>query len=170
ACACSSGLIRFASSGLIRAANRRSVYVRSTAPRTRRSATTCRTPALASSATWRYRLPGGTSSSSVASSPVVSARSPRNALMIRNRTGWSRRSALATRDSLAHCYQYWKWCGRECAGWPERAGRLRADALPTAFFDDGSSFVGFSASRVVDAPTGRQERSEENVHRTWEQI
>ena len=28
-------------------------------------------------------------------------------------------------------------------------------------FDDGSSFVGYSASRVVDAETGRQERSEE---------
>ena len=37
-------------------------------------------------------------------------------------------------------------------------------------FDDRSSFVGFSASRVVDARTGRQERSEENIQRTWEQI
>ena len=37
-------------------------------------------------------------------------------------------------------------------------------------FDDGSSFVGFSASRVADAETGRQERSEPNVQRTWEQI
>ncbi len=37
-------------------------------------------------------------------------------------------------------------------------------------FDDGSSFIGFSASRVVDTVTGRQERSEENVRRTWEQI
>jgi phytoene dehydrogenase-like protein len=37
-------------------------------------------------------------------------------------------------------------------------------------FDDGSSFVGFSASEVVDPETGRQERSEENVGRTWEQI
>ena len=37
-------------------------------------------------------------------------------------------------------------------------------------FDDGSSFVGFSASRVVDPQTGRQERSEQNIQRTWEQI
>jgi beta-carotene ketolase (CrtO type) len=37
-------------------------------------------------------------------------------------------------------------------------------------FDDGSSFIGYSASRVVDANTGRQERSEDNVQRTWEQI
>jgi phytoene dehydrogenase-like protein len=37
-------------------------------------------------------------------------------------------------------------------------------------FDDGSSFIGFSASRVVDATTGRQERCEANVERTWEQI
>jgi beta-carotene ketolase (CrtO type) len=37
-------------------------------------------------------------------------------------------------------------------------------------FDDGSSFVGFSASRVVDAKTGRQERSVANIERTHEQI
>jgi len=37
-------------------------------------------------------------------------------------------------------------------------------------FDDGSSFVGFSASRVVDATTGRQERSDDNIERTREQI
>ena len=37
-------------------------------------------------------------------------------------------------------------------------------------FDDGSSFIGYSASRVVDPVTGRQERSAENVSRTYEQI
>ncbi len=37
-------------------------------------------------------------------------------------------------------------------------------------FDDGSSFIGYSASRVVDPSTGRQERSEENIQRTFEQI
>jgi phytoene dehydrogenase-like protein len=37
-------------------------------------------------------------------------------------------------------------------------------------FDDSSSLIGFSASRVVDATTGRQERSEQNIKRTWEQI
>jgi beta-carotene ketolase (CrtO type) len=37
-------------------------------------------------------------------------------------------------------------------------------------FDDGSSLVGYSASRVVDPDTGRQERSDENVQRTFEQI
>jgi beta-carotene ketolase (CrtO type) len=37
-------------------------------------------------------------------------------------------------------------------------------------FDDGTSFIGYSASRIVDPATGRQERSEENVRRTWEQI
>ena len=36
--------------------------------------------------------------------------------------------------------------------------------------NEGMVFVGFSASRVVDAKTGRQERSDENIHRTWEQI
>jgi beta-carotene ketolase (CrtO type) len=37
-------------------------------------------------------------------------------------------------------------------------------------FDDGSSFIGYSASRVVDPVSGRQERSAENVSRTYEQI
>ena len=37
-------------------------------------------------------------------------------------------------------------------------------------FDDGSSFVGYAASRVVDPVTGRQERADDNVARTWEQI
>ena len=37
-------------------------------------------------------------------------------------------------------------------------------------FDDGTSFVGFSASRVVDTATGRTERSQANVGRTHEQI
>jgi len=37
-------------------------------------------------------------------------------------------------------------------------------------FDDGSSFIGFSAYRVVDAATGRAERWEEGIERTLEQI
>ncbi len=37
-------------------------------------------------------------------------------------------------------------------------------------FDDSSSFIGFSASRVVDASTGRQERSDQNIEKTAEQI
>ncbi len=37
-------------------------------------------------------------------------------------------------------------------------------------FDDGTSFTGYSASRVVDPLTGRQERSDENIALTYEQI
>ncbi len=37
-------------------------------------------------------------------------------------------------------------------------------------FDDGSSFTGYSAYRVVDPVTGRQERSDENINLTYEQI
>jgi beta-carotene ketolase (CrtO type) len=37
-------------------------------------------------------------------------------------------------------------------------------------FDDGSSLIGFSAYRVADTVTGRQERCEPNIRRTWEQI
>jgi phytoene dehydrogenase-like protein len=37
-------------------------------------------------------------------------------------------------------------------------------------FDDGTSFVGYSAARVVDTTTGRTDRSEENIRRTHDQI
>ena len=37
-------------------------------------------------------------------------------------------------------------------------------------FDDGTSFIGFSASRVVDTATGRTERSDEHIGRTHDQI
>lgn len=37
-------------------------------------------------------------------------------------------------------------------------------------FDDGSSFIGYSAFRVVDPHTGRTAYSEENVNETYEQI
>jgi beta-carotene ketolase (CrtO type) len=37
-------------------------------------------------------------------------------------------------------------------------------------FDDGSSFIGYSASTVVDSASGRVERSDANVQRTFEQI
>jgi phytoene dehydrogenase-like protein len=37
-------------------------------------------------------------------------------------------------------------------------------------FDDGSSYVGYSAYRVVDHVTGRQEYCKENVDRTYRQI
>lgn len=37
-------------------------------------------------------------------------------------------------------------------------------------FDDGTSFVGYSALKVVDHTTGQQAHSQENVDRTYEQI
>lgn len=37
-------------------------------------------------------------------------------------------------------------------------------------FDDGSSYIGYSAYRVVDYVTGRQEYSQHNVDRTHKQI
>jgi beta-carotene ketolase (CrtO type) len=37
-------------------------------------------------------------------------------------------------------------------------------------FDDGTSFIGYSAAVVVDPATGRVERSDSNVARTYEQI
>ena len=37
-------------------------------------------------------------------------------------------------------------------------------------FEDGSSFIGYSAYRVVDQVTGRTELAEDNVKKTYEQI
>src|SRR5947208_1539098 len=37
-------------------------------------------------------------------------------------------------------------------------------------FDDGSSLIGYSAHRVTDPASGSQERSEENISRTFSQI
>ena len=37
-------------------------------------------------------------------------------------------------------------------------------------FDDGSSFIGYSAYRVVDPQTGRTELADDNVNKTYEQI
>ncbi|HEY2600628.1 MAG TPA: NAD(P)/FAD-dependent oxidoreductase [Thermoleophilaceae bacterium] len=37
-------------------------------------------------------------------------------------------------------------------------------------FDDGSSFIGHSAARVVDAATGRTERSDSGIEQTFQQI
>ena len=37
-------------------------------------------------------------------------------------------------------------------------------------FDDGSSYMGYSAYRVADHATGRQEYSQENVDKTYRQI
>ena len=37
-------------------------------------------------------------------------------------------------------------------------------------FEDGSSFIGYSAYRVVDQVTGRTELAEDNIKKTFEQI
>ena len=55
---------------------------------------------------------------------------------------------------------------------------LRGEGLEYVFpqqnegmiFDDGSSFIGYSAYRVVDPVTGRTELAEDNVKKTYEQI
>jgi beta-carotene ketolase (CrtO type) len=59
-----------------------------------------------------------------------------------------------------------------------REFNLRAEGLRYIFpdenegmvFEDGTSFVGYSAFKVVDHVTGRQEYSEQNVDRTFRQI
>jgi len=75
---------------------------------------------------------------------------------------------------MNHCSHWTRFYGHPAY----RDFDLHAEGLRYVFpeenegmiFDDGSSFVGYSASRVVDPATGRQERSEENVRRTFDQI
>jgi beta-carotene ketolase (CrtO type) len=75
---------------------------------------------------------------------------------------------------MNHCSHWTRFYGhpayREFVLHDEGLRYLFPDENEGMVFDDGSSFVGYSASRVVDASTGRQERSERNVQRTWEQI
>jgi phytoene dehydrogenase-like protein len=75
---------------------------------------------------------------------------------------------------MNHCSHWTRFYGHPAY----RDFALREHGLQYAFpdenegmiFDDGTSFVGFSASCVVDTATGRTERSEENIGRTHEQI
>jgi beta-carotene ketolase (CrtO type) len=75
---------------------------------------------------------------------------------------------------MNHCSHWTRFYGHPAY----RDFNLREEGLRYFFpeqnegmiFDDGSSFIGYSASRVVDPATGRQERSEENINRTFEQI
>jgi len=75
---------------------------------------------------------------------------------------------------MNHCSHWTRFYGhpayRDFELYDEGLRYLFPEENEGMIFDDGSSFVGFSASRVVDPVTGRQERSEENVRRTWEQI
>ena len=75
---------------------------------------------------------------------------------------------------MNHCSHWTRFYGhpayRDFALHGEGLRYLFPEENEGIIFDDGSSFIGFSASRVVDAETGRQERSEENIRRTWEQI
>jgi phytoene dehydrogenase-like protein len=75
---------------------------------------------------------------------------------------------------MNHCSHWTRFYGHPAY----REFDLRREGLRYLFpeenegmiFDDGTSIIGSSASRVVDPETGRQERSEQNVRRTWEQI
>ncbi|HEY1519958.1 MAG TPA: NAD(P)/FAD-dependent oxidoreductase [Solirubrobacteraceae bacterium] len=75
---------------------------------------------------------------------------------------------------MNHCSHWTRFYGhpayRDFGLYDEGLRYLFPDENEGMIFDDGSSFVGYSASRVVDPSTGRQERSEGNVQRTWEQI
>ena len=69
--------------------------------------------------------------------------------------------------SMNHCSHWTRFYGhpayRDFALHDEGLRYVFPEENEGMIFDDGSSFIGFSASRVVDPQTGRQERSEENV-------
>ena len=75
---------------------------------------------------------------------------------------------------MNHCSHWTRFYGHPAYRDFDLAGEglryLFPDQNEGMIFDDGSSFIGHSASVVVDPATGRQERSEENVQRTFEQI
>ena len=76
--------------------------------------------------------------------------------------------------TMNHCSHWTRFYGHPAY----RDFGLRDEGLRYVFpeenegmiFDDSSSFIGFSASRVVDAATGRQERSDQNIEKTTAQI
>ncbi|HEY7630529.1 MAG TPA: NAD(P)/FAD-dependent oxidoreductase [Thermoleophilaceae bacterium] len=75
---------------------------------------------------------------------------------------------------MNHCSHWTRFYGHPAY----RDFNLAAEGLRYVFpeqnegmiFDDGSSLIGYSASTVVDAASGRTERSDANVQRTFDQI
>ncbi len=76
--------------------------------------------------------------------------------------------------TMNHCSHWTRFYGhpayRDFALYDEGLRYVFPEENEGVIFDDCTSLIGFSASRVVDATTGRQERSERNIQRTWEQI
>ncbi len=75
---------------------------------------------------------------------------------------------------MNHCSHWTRFYGhpayRDFALYEEGLRYVFPEENEGMIFDDRSSFIGYSASRVVDPKTGRQERSAENVERTYEQL
>ena len=75
---------------------------------------------------------------------------------------------------MNHCSHWTRFYGhpayRDFALYDEGLRYVFPEQNEGMIFDDGSSLIGHSAYRVVDPATGRQERSEENIRATWEQI
>jgi beta-carotene ketolase (CrtO type) len=76
--------------------------------------------------------------------------------------------------TMNHCSHWTRFYGhpayRDFGLYEQGLRYVFPDENEGMIFDDGSSLIGFSASRVVDAKTGRQERSDQNVERTANQI
>ena len=76
--------------------------------------------------------------------------------------------------TMNHCSHWTRFYGhpayRDFDLYDEGLRYVFPDENEGMIFDDGSSLIGFSASGVVDAKTGRQERSDQNIERTTSQI
>jgi beta-carotene ketolase (CrtO type) len=75
---------------------------------------------------------------------------------------------------MNHCSHWTRFYGHPAYGDFDLANEGLRYLFPEQnegmIFDDGSSFIGYSASKVVDEATGRQERWDEGIQRTFEQI
>ena len=75
---------------------------------------------------------------------------------------------------MNHCSHWTRFYGhpayRDFALYDEGLRYVFPEQNEGMIFDDGSSLIGHSAYRVVDPDAGRQERSEENIRATREQI
>ncbi len=76
--------------------------------------------------------------------------------------------------TMNHCSHWTRFYGhpayRDLGLYDEGLRYVFPEENEGMIFDDGSSLIGFSASRVVDAKTGGQERSDRNIERTRGQI
>src|SRR5207253_4864110 len=88
--------------------------------------------------------------------------------------GASSGSGPAPGFTMNHCSHWTRFYGhpayRDFGLHQEGLRYVFPDENEGMVFDDGTSFIGYSASTVVDQETGAPQRSEHNIRRTYDQI